>query len=120
MALINCPECGKEISDNAEKCIHCGCPIKAHAEQGKVIFQTSNDYIALLAKYIIKGESGNVIAKLKANDSLEVPIHCNTRFYIRLTGGFTSFKEVSAPAGQITTFLIGTSNGGASIYIQKR
>lgn len=24
MALINCPECGKEISDSAEKCIHCG------------------------------------------------------------------------------------------------
>lgn len=24
MALINCPECGKEISDTAKKCIHCG------------------------------------------------------------------------------------------------
>lgn len=24
MALINCPECGKEISDQAPKCIHCG------------------------------------------------------------------------------------------------
>lgn len=24
MALINCPECGKEISDKAKKCIHCG------------------------------------------------------------------------------------------------
>ena len=29
MAMINCPECGKEISDQAESCIHCGCPIKA-------------------------------------------------------------------------------------------
>lgn len=27
MALINCPECGKEISDNADKCVNCGCPI---------------------------------------------------------------------------------------------
>lgn len=27
MALINCPECGKEISDKAEKCIHCRCNI---------------------------------------------------------------------------------------------
>lgn len=26
--LINCPECGKEISDKALKCIHCGYPIK--------------------------------------------------------------------------------------------
>lgn len=24
MALIKCPECGKEISDKAPACIHCG------------------------------------------------------------------------------------------------
>lgn len=28
MALIKCPECGKEISDKAESCIHCGFPIQ--------------------------------------------------------------------------------------------
>lgn len=27
MALMNCPECGKQISDKAENCIHCGFPI---------------------------------------------------------------------------------------------
>ena len=27
MALINCPECGKEISDKSEVCINCGYPI---------------------------------------------------------------------------------------------
>jgi hypothetical protein len=27
MALINCPECNKEISDKAESCPNCGCPI---------------------------------------------------------------------------------------------
>lgn len=27
MALIICSECGKEISDKANICIHCGCPI---------------------------------------------------------------------------------------------
>lgn len=27
MALIKCPECGKEISDKSEKCIHCGYPL---------------------------------------------------------------------------------------------
>lgn len=29
MALINCIECGKEISDMAESCVHCGCPVPA-------------------------------------------------------------------------------------------
>lgn len=28
MALIICPECGKEISDKAAVCIHCGYPIQ--------------------------------------------------------------------------------------------
>ena len=28
MALIQCPDCGKEISDLAEMCINCGRPIK--------------------------------------------------------------------------------------------
>lgn len=29
MALINCPECGKEVSDSSEECIYCGYPIKS-------------------------------------------------------------------------------------------
>lgn len=28
MALINCPECGKEVSDKASACIHCGYPLQ--------------------------------------------------------------------------------------------
>jgi len=28
MALISCPECGKEISDKAQACPNCGTPIK--------------------------------------------------------------------------------------------
>ncbi len=28
MALINCPHCGKQVSDTQEKCIHCGGELK--------------------------------------------------------------------------------------------
>lgn len=28
MALIRCPECGKEISDKAVSCPNCGCPMR--------------------------------------------------------------------------------------------
>ena len=28
MALIVCPECGREVSDKAKACPHCGCPVK--------------------------------------------------------------------------------------------
>lgn len=29
MALINCPECSKEISDKAKECPHCGYPLSS-------------------------------------------------------------------------------------------
>lgn len=29
MALVNCIECGREISDKASACPHCGCPVEA-------------------------------------------------------------------------------------------
>lgn len=35
MALINCPECGKEISDKAELCPNCGCTLKIVIEENK-------------------------------------------------------------------------------------
>ena len=35
MALIKCGECGKEISDKATTCIHCGCPIEE--KENKII-----------------------------------------------------------------------------------
>lgn len=35
MALIKCPECGKEISDKASVCINCGYPISEHVEEIK-------------------------------------------------------------------------------------
>ena len=36
MALIKCPECGKEISDSAKQCIHCGFVIHPHSTGKKV------------------------------------------------------------------------------------
>lgn len=33
MALIKCPECGKEISDKSSVCIHCGFPLKSQLEK---------------------------------------------------------------------------------------
>lgn len=35
MALINCPECGKEISDKAASCPNCGNPMNTHADNSE-------------------------------------------------------------------------------------
>lgn len=36
MALIKCPECGKEISDRASTCPNCGCPIETEEKRTKI------------------------------------------------------------------------------------
>ncbi len=41
MALIKCPECGREISDKAEVCIGCGFPLKEYLSSER----TKNDKI---------------------------------------------------------------------------
>lgn len=32
MALIICPECGKQVSDQSSQCIHCGYPLKQNTK----------------------------------------------------------------------------------------
>jgi len=46
MAIIKCKECGKEISDKADTCVHCGCPISK--EQQKNSLKVKNIYIWLV------------------------------------------------------------------------
>ena len=41
MALIKCPECGKEISDKAKICIGCGYPIELLKRSSECV--TAND-----------------------------------------------------------------------------
>lgn len=43
MALIICPECGKEISDQAQMCIHCGYPLQeARADHYALVLDSLN------------------------------------------------------------------------------
>ena len=43
MALIKCPECGKEISDKATACPNCGCPIQAAGNPNSVELSTTEE-----------------------------------------------------------------------------
>lgn len=46
MALINCPECGKEVSDMATACPNCGMPINKNNASNEVqkVEVTNQDY----------------------------------------------------------------------------
>lgn len=48
MALIKCPECGKEISDKASSCLNCGYPIELLSLEGKLIWTGSSGEVAEL------------------------------------------------------------------------
>lgn len=43
MALINCPECSKEISSDSKKCIHCGCNVKKRLAQQKKEYERTHE-----------------------------------------------------------------------------
>lgn len=44
MAMIKCLECGKEISDQADRCVNCGCPVP---HDGVLTVFFSNVYLTL-------------------------------------------------------------------------
>ena len=41
MAMIKCPECGKDVSDRASSCPNCGCPIESSSPNGTVKIKAS-------------------------------------------------------------------------------
>ena len=62
MALINCPECKKEISNQSASCIYCGCPIQSQKfdplsspfpPQNYEPKKNESDIISVLAKIIV-------------------------------------------------------------------
>lgn len=69
MALIVCPECGKEISDNSEVCIHCGYPlINTKCNINGVIYDFKEELpIALLEK---REDYISAIGKIRKKTSL--------------------------------------------------
>lgn len=57
MALVNCTECGKEVSDKAVSCPHCGCP--------DFVPECTNDVGVMYAKKFAKMEAELAAEKAK-------------------------------------------------------
>ena len=85
MALIKCPECGKEISNRANACPNCGCPVLL--EEGLVAikvprapqFPLANKTVEIINnqtnQVLWTGRQGQ-IARFYINNSIEVIIKC--------------------------------------------
>jgi hypothetical protein len=51
MALINCSECNKEISENAASCIGCGAPVAARQpKKGDIVPYSDQEVSVMLSK----------------------------------------------------------------------
>jgi predicted RNA-binding Zn-ribbon protein involved in translation (DUF1610 family) len=66
MALIKCPECGKDISDLCEVCIHCGYPIKIRKIQKFIIGNTEYDLSFVLKNDLTSKEKIKKIQKISS------------------------------------------------------
>lgn len=76
MALIKCMECGKEISDKAATCPHCGCPISEMNTVGVVKIklpkteQISGGWVGLLSsKEAIISSNGKILWRGKHGET---------------------------------------------------
>lgn len=77
MALIKCPECGREISDKAKACIHCGYPIAEIADMQEVapLVEPTVDYKKQreIEKYNMLGD------ELRADKKYLAAMDCYTK-----------------------------------------
>ena len=73
MALIKCPECGKEYSNLADKCPNCACPTKIATKTTTTTKILTEEEICniientLLNKYMKSKEEGFVVLNRKEN-----------------------------------------------------
>ena len=83
MALIKCHECGKEISDRAQACIHCGCPLAIITKSVKIKMPLYSSTVFIRnKKYAILDSNNNIlwsgeigkIAEFEINSPIEIKI----------------------------------------------
>ena len=65
MAMINCSECGANISDKAKTCIHCGCPIEDTRTDGNVVIKLPRYDTVFISNAFITDEYGKELWRAK-------------------------------------------------------
>ena len=92
MALINCKECGKEISDMAKMCPHCGCLIK---KKGKG-FAVASFVLGLFSCFYTLVLCMNVFLSLIFADMITPAAEQSMQFTIRGVSSFIIITSILA------------------------
>jgi len=54
MALIQCPECGRDVSDKAAACPHCGHPVRGQVKSDRVLNSSvASKIVGMLGGWLI-------------------------------------------------------------------
>ncbi len=69
MALVNCHECNKQVSDTARTCPHCGAPVRATQQR---ILKWNLTVFAIGMVLILTIAIGGCIAMKKISRSLQI------------------------------------------------
>lgn len=96
MALIKCPECGKEISNKATACIHCGFPIATANTIAKLTIKAQSRPAGFTMKQLtmdIVSNSGKKLCTLEPGQVISIDIANDIEIYAIPTYGLSMAKE---------------------------
>ena len=85
MALIKCPECGKEVSDKAEACIHCGFPLP---KSELIVHGLTQQVLGGTVKIFLNGVQ---VASVGKGEKVVIPIEADSMLSVKC--GINFIKE---------------------------
>lgn len=95
MALIKCPECGREVSSNAAVCPNCGTPIKVDTSI-RVQFPKTG---TILPCYVYN-ENGDTLAKCNTGEVASFRSSEPLQIVVKMSGFFGKAKIEAHPGGR--------------------
>lgn len=78
MGIVKCPDCGKDVSDKANVCIHCGSPLNFSVENGKVLIKCNYLNGSVMKATVTDSETGEVLASIRQNEVVSLTIKKDT------------------------------------------
>lgn len=110
MALINCPECNKEISNKAQSCPSCGAPLLL-SKVVKIKFPRGQQLLNMNCS--VYDENNNLLAKCKEGEVANFEIEEETLIYVYMNSRIGRASIVAHPGDRFEvnfrTFGIGIS-----------
>ena len=96
MALIICPDCGKEISDKSDRCINCGCPINVIKKNESTICNIEGKSYDLtdVLNLISNGKYKDSFLKLKSILNISIKNCLNIIEFIDISETIPEYYEI--------------------------